>query len=54
MSPNSSVVIIMKTSEQSHAIAKLLNFHSKLMMSGRLGNITMKESALFGERKDKD
>lgn len=54
MSPNSSVAIIMKTSEQSHTREKLLNFHSKPMMSGRIGNMTVKESSVFGERKGKD
>ena len=46
------VATIMKIPDQSHPIAKLLNIHSKLMMSGCLGNITVKEAALSGERKD--
>lgn len=51
MSPN-SVDIIMKIPEQSRPIAKLLNLHSKLMMKGCVGNVSMKEAALFGKRKD--
>lgn len=52
MSPNSSVDIIMKISDQSHPIAKLLNLRSKLMTRGCLGNVSVKEAALFEKRKD--